>query len=413
MLRQVYPVSVNPSRPSELRREADYRWQELPQEIIDKEDQLVSSFEEAHDLANAFDGYSGLPALWLLRDGSEYIVETSGLLSRLTFASVRSTLEKLGDVIAQRLSSDSGQWGGALAAWASRYNSDQVGLLAWSTGINRTLAQRLISDGTLHAPVNFEDAANDNDEMRIAARMVGTLPPEQIHSILILARQFDRRDAPRLTRLAADCQAHLSRHNARSKAYIQGDVIARFARECLQLKLGVSVDIFQLVSDLGIMVRTSGEEPQSLLGLAIWGQKFGPGVFLNETSTAFLHERGPIKMQERPASRVTLAHELCHLLLDGEHAFSAIEILQARMSVNIERRAKSFAGEFLLPKAAAGEAWIKAKRPTGRPQVELVVNELARAFGVTRKVAAWKLEHGAHLYHTDLTAVLDTIEPHR
>src|ERR1019366_3575730 len=67
-----------------------------------------------------------------------------------------------------------------------------------------------------------------------------------------------------------------------------------------------------------------------------------------------------------PGARVTLAHELCHLLLDGRHALSAIEVLKARMPAGVEQRAKSFAGEFLLPSHVAAEHWLVADRPQGR-----------------------------------------------
>jgi hypothetical protein len=34
-------------------------------------------------------------------------------------------------------------------------------------------------------------------------------------------------------------------------------------------------------------------------------------------------------------------------------------------------------------------------------------------FGVTRSVAAWKLEHGARSYNIELGAILDAVAPRR
>jgi Zn-dependent peptidase ImmA (M78 family) len=101
------------------------------------------------------------------------------------------------------------------------------------------------------------------------------------------------------------------------------------------------------------------------------------------------------------------------LLLDGNNALSAIEVLKARMPAGVEQRAKSFAGEFLLPACNAAAAWIEGGRPFGQPEVEQVVVALTERFGVTRSVAAWKLEHGAALQDIELSAVLDAVAPYR
>lgn len=147
-------------------------------------------------------------------------------------------------------------------------------------------------------------------------------------------------------------------------------------------------------------------------GLAIWGPRFGPGVFLNEASTRIAGSGNP-SLPDSLGARVTLAHELCHLLLDGTHALSAVEVLKARMPAGVEQRAKSFAGEFLLPTRIAGQRWLDAGRPSNRIDLELLVNSLVESYGVTRSVAAWKVEHAAQTRDADLGAVLDAIAPRR
>jgi hypothetical protein len=177
ILRQVYPIDVGPWRPSDLRHEAERRWTELPAATVDAEEDAVSRFEEAHDLARAFAGIYGLPPLWILRSGDQFILETSGELWRLPFADVRGVLTATGDWISERLAhADRERWGAAIDAWHARDLGDEAALLAWSTGLDRTLATMLIREGALDAPRDFEDAANDNDELRIAARMAGALP---------------------------------------------------------------------------------------------------------------------------------------------------------------------------------------------------------------------------------------------
>jgi len=94
-------------------------------------------------------------------------------------------------------------------------------------------------------------------------------------------------------------------------------------------------------------------------------------------------------------------------------ALGAVEILNGRMPPEMERRAKSFAGELLLPSEAAAETWRRANCPDRGEALAAVVGSLQRRFRVPKPVAAWKLEHGALLRGVDLKAQLDEIAPNR
>jgi hypothetical protein len=83
------------------------------------------------------------------------------------------------------------------------------------------------------------------------------------------------------------------------------------------------------------------------------------------------------------------------------------------MPVGIEQRAKSFAGEFLLPTHLAAWHWRDAGRPDSRAELAALVKELADTYQVTRSVAAWKIEHAAREFHVDLGVVLDAVAPRR
>lgn len=414
ILRQVYPVAVNPIRPSDLRREAERRWAELPPAIVEVEEDAISRFEEAHDLARAFAGLYGLPPFWVLRSGDHFILEASGAMWRLPFAHVCAALTSAGDWICDRLAhADGERWGAAVAAWRERSAGDAAGLLAWSTGLDHTLATTLIQEGALDAPRDFDDAANDNDELRIAARMAGALPPDQVREIITLARQFDLRDALPLRELANACQEYIEAEHHRALPFQQGEAAARFARERLDVPADGAVEVFKVAERLGVDVRHTFAEPPTLDGLAIWGSRFGPGVFLNESSGRIL-SRGTPNVIDSPGARVTLAHELCHLLLDGTHALSAIEVLKARVPLTVEQRAKSFAGEFLLPTQVAGRHWQDAGRPTNRTELDMLMQNLISQYGVTRSVAAWKVEHAAaRNFGVDLNVILDSVAPRR
>jgi Zn-dependent peptidase ImmA (M78 family) len=130
---------------------------------------------------------------------------------------------------------------------------------------------------------------------------------------------------------------------------------------------------------------------------------------LNTTAPNF--EQGDIVTNG--GARVTLAHELCHLLLDGDHPLSAVEVLRSRMPAGVEARARAFAGEFLLPTSAASYAWQSKGLPFDTASLQALLQDLAAIFGVTFSVAAWKVEHGAGADRHRLRAALDAIAPYR
>jgi Zn-dependent peptidase ImmA (M78 family) len=99
--------------------------------------------------------------------------------------------------------------------------------------------------------------------------------------------------------------------------------------------------------------------------------------------------------------------------MDAGHTLSAVDVLNNRMPPEIERRAKSFAGEFLLPSRVAADKWNAEGRPVDVSPLGLFVTQLAAAYGVPKAVAAWKLEHGAHWYQVDLRWQLDQIAKYR
>jgi hypothetical protein len=412
MLRQIYPIDVDALRPSDLRRRAADRWAEEPPEVVDREEIVVSAFEEAHNMARAFAGLFDLPPFWLLRSGDQMLCDNGVKMWRLPFADVRHALSEVGNQISERLfEADSARWAASAQAWKSRDSGDRAGLLAWSTGINRNVADELIADGTLEPPKDFEDAANDNDELRIAARMAGALPAFQIRQIISLARKFQKHESNGLFELSLECNSRLDGLWDK-RPFAQGEAAARLVRNQLFASDKDAIDIFAVMQQLGIEVQVLAAEPSTLEGLAIWGERHGPGALLNTMSTRILpHDVASIV--DSAGARLTLAHELCHLLLDGRHGFSAIEVLRSKMPLGIEQRARSFAGEFLLPSKVAADAWFEAGRPEGRKNLEQVVADLARHFGVTWSVVTWKLQHGLASYDVELSSTLDAIAPWR
>ncbi len=60
MLRQTYPLDLNPVRPSTLLAVAKDSWAEKPARDVDWEDEQVGFFRDCHDLSKCFGGYFDL-----------------------------------------------------------------------------------------------------------------------------------------------------------------------------------------------------------------------------------------------------------------------------------------------------------------------------------------------------------------
>ena len=420
LLRQTYPFALTPERPSLLASDAAKHWASVPQEQVDEEASELDSFEEAHNLALAFGGLFDLPPLWLIRQGEHILCDTGKIFARLPFNLVLAELTRVGSQIsAQLLAASADKWGRIVDAWSKRESASELSLVSWSASIEAEVAAKLIGDGLIQPPKNFAEAANDNDELLIAARFAGTLPTEQIVEILEVARRFDLHQAAALDRLSDKAISYF-RGLEHLESFAEGELLANFIREQLEISPSDHIDVFDCVNQLGIEVLVEAIGPPTFDGLAIAGSRFGPGAFINRNGRR-IRDHGSQDLRKDAGARVTLAHELCHLLIDRDHPLGAVEILRSRMPTSVESRARAFAGEFLLPSKAAAKHWDEAGSPTDRLPLQSVLQKLVDHFGVSFSVAAWKVQHGARWglenqgreKFRQLEAMLDILAPYR
>lgn len=409
-LRQTYPIAVGPARPTLLRAEAEKRWEQQPADVAEREDGIVADFENAHDISRCFAGYFDLPPLWLMRRGEKIIVDTRTQTHAVDFMSAWAEVSRLGDEIAGRIATAGERWSELVESWRNRDQSDAISLLAWSTSLERDAASAFESEGVLSAPESFAEAANDNDELRIAARMSSGLPRDQIRSILQIVKSFPKSRTPDFDKFANETVGYVDDRFANRRAHEQGEAAARFVREKSGLSATVACEIGELLRRHGIQLDFRSADPTTLRALAVYGDRRGPTVFINQKGRPGSIDRDPLQVW---SSRVDMAHEYCHLLLDRGHALSAVEVLDSRMPVEIEQRAKSFAGALLLPTEAAAEAWRSHGSPNSLDQLRTLVWELQNSYGVTKSVASWKLQHATQSLGEDFSVVLNAIAPTR
>ncbi|UAL11680.1 ImmA/IrrE family metallo-endopeptidase [Caulobacter segnis] len=410
VLRQTYPFGLNPKRPSDLGYKARRRWDDLPEEQVTAEDEELETFLDCHEISRCFAGYFDLPPLWIIRSGDHMLVEASGGVVSVPFDAAIASLVAAGDQIAERLAEGGERWSDLANAWKARDDGEGLVFLSWATSLDQKLAQSLADDGLLEAPQSLADAANDNDELRLAARMASALPPEQVRTVLQLVAGFPKVEAPRLVALAAASRSYFDETLVAARPFEQGEGLADFVREQLSLKSNEAVDIFSIVEQLGVDTHVQAVEPRSLDALAVYGRKHGPAILLN---TEAIDRKFEIAFKDAGRARVTLAHELCHLLIDGGNALSAVDVLGGLMPLSIEQRARAFGAQLLLPSSVAANVWIDMGRPRSRAGLVETLDQLSQLYTVTHSVAAWKLEHGARAHGENLEAMLRSIVPNR
>ncbi len=133
-------------------------------------------------------------------------------------------------------------------------------------------------------------------------------------------------------------------------------------------------DLLRVVEDVASVAVTVIELPDGISGA--YTMQEGQGF-------AFVNLRDPVVRQ-----RFTLAHELAHHVFEDVGIIDSAETVFGSPSSPAERRARTFAAEFLVPLQAVG-AWLDAR---GASQVTLrLVVELASYFRVSAETALIRL----------------------
>jgi Zn-dependent peptidase ImmA (M78 family) len=109
------------------------------------------------------------------------------------------------------------------------------------------------------------------------------------------------------------------------------------------------------------------------------------------------------------SARITIAHEMGHLLVDRDHALGVVDMHSGRMPLAVEQRAWAFAAAVMLPAEAAAAIWHQAEPDRTQPGGASVLRRLTQRLGVTTGIAARQLEHGLRGHVPNLGFLLDQI----
>lgn len=177
--------------------------------------------------------------------------------------------------------------------------------------------------------------------------------------------------------------------NSNEPAYEQGYAVGNWLRRYLNLDL--NTDPQAVLVDWGIPVIYISLSTPNLDAIGIWGPRHGPAIILNRTGN---HTRSPA------GRRATLAHEICHLVVDRGSALPLVDLLGGRVDQKVERRARACAAELLVPHEVVYEGFLKTDR--SMHEVMVLIQNLMSVYRVSRWVVAHQLENSLRRNSSEL-----------
>lgn len=373
---QAYPFDLTPATPRDLRRRAETRWEYMSRARRLEEDETLFRFESRHDLARAMRGIQ-LPSLFLMREGEGMWVSTPTATTLASKDEVIAALVEMGDSIAAQLASSTAQPAlEAVARWAAREASTSPDTwISYISGLDKH--ERTALAGQAHEVEFWElTPAVEENELLAAARLFGGRPSiEDKRRVLEAIRALPACATPLLDESSEGTLAMLNLLENRDPYQEGYDLAERWRGEADEAG---RVDPEAILARLGVKV-VDLALGHALDAIGCWGPRHGPAVFVNINGR---------RSQSVHGRRATLAHELCHLLVDRERALPFVEVLGGRSPYTPERRANAFAAELLLPRAMAAETYSS----TG--ELKAANDVLCARFGVGSTLVAAQLLNG-------------------
>lgn len=347
MYEEIYPLDLQPETPLDLRGMAEKRWvdAQLDEEQVFDEDEEVFDFERRHNLASGLKGIF-LPSIYIVREGNlawvcskaDHGKETSEVW-RFSFEVIKQTLMDLGDKIANHLEHSTHQRAvRAVAIWKRALEQNFETIISLRSGLNE-------SDLLAFAAANDQDywelnSQYDDSEILAAARLTpGNMELTSRKQLLDVIKLTPYRATPELDSLSAECSTVLSENDG-ARPFVQGNAVALWLRDRLNISLQQQFDPFSLLESWGVSVSEINTQ-EDLEALAFWGRSHGPAILINKSGAINAKTSGV---------RTTLAHEIGHLLMDRSGSLPFADAIGGNTPEWIEKRARAFAAELLLPR---------------------------------------------------------------
>jgi len=168
----------------------------------------------------------------------------------------------------------------------------------------------------------------------------------------------------------------------RLKPHVQAQRVAAWLRKTLGYAEDEIIDPTRFLESYGVQLARVNLQTSTIDAVAFWGERNGPGVLINR--------RGRFARTTNGA-RATLAHEICHLLLDRKTHLPLADVIGGAVAEPLEKRARAFAAELLLPQRVAYQAF-EAMDQDG-DSIETIIRSLAREYSVSLWIAGHQLRN--------------------
>lgn len=373
---QGYPLGLRPLWPTDLHKAAEDRWEGMSDVLVRSQEDQLHAFIETHDLSRGIKG-AELPSVYLVRLGNIMTIGTATDTLQLPLKETLSTLTALGDAIRDRLVVSPSMDPRADAAkvdWEGRRNVDQVEFRRIATGLDSQYLQEI---GCPAAPLMGEDPNpfELTEGLALAGMARGHLGKKTLSDVLVRIKKFPKNATPTLDDLSDQAVAFFAEKDIR-KPYEQGQVLADWLRAKLNIPKN-SPNIEDILKQWNVVVQEMDLCTTALDAVACWGPQHGPLIVLN---TSEKHSLAAVR-------RMTLAHEICHLLMDRRGALPLGEVVNGNVPRWFEQRADAFAAGFLLPLQMA------ARVAQQTSDTDELISKLTKSYVVSREVAAWQIRN--------------------
>lgn len=341
MLEQGYPLPLNNmEHPGKLMEKAEARWESMADERVFAEEARVLEFCDRHNLSAAMPG-ANLPFLFWLRTGSSLWlvqqVDDADRSHRVDFQSLRLQLEKVGDQLAGMFShSSQAHVRKTISLWENRHAQLHADYLRYTTGLGLERLTDLQKEVELELPT--EKQILQQEPVYLAAARMGRhhLTNNEIAMVIRKLQQAKTTGLQVFAEFSEGADRVLELFSE-EKPYEQGYRLAQWLRNNLELNSSERFDPEQLLQEAGVAIQTVNFNSTQIDAIACWGD-IDPLILLNKAKSGGNRRR------------TTLAHELCHLLVDRKRALPVAEVLGGEVDDDTEKRANAFAAEILLPR---------------------------------------------------------------
>ena len=346
----------------------------------DVEREHLEAYRMTHDLAEAVQG-AVMPPLWIVRDGNSGWVASSASTARAPFHKLLDVLRQIGDCIASRLNGLSDNRSReAIQAWQARDGHDRLKVIEAATGYPPELVAEV--ESAFYSEDERDWSTPRSDELLAAARLVGPQPSTTLWPILAAVRGVHLSDSSELDRVSEDALAVIADMQD-EPPFAQGYGLGSWLRsEPSVVRRGGRVYPDEILESWGVPLLDVGLGLGDIDAIGCWGPRHGPAVLLNSDA------RHAASSGRR---RATLAHEICHLLVDRASSLPLVEVLGGRTAKHVEQRARAFAAELLLPREIAGQEFSDHEGDEAH-----AARSLRARFGVSSELLAWQARNSEY-----------------